>query len=656
MSQKKRGNKQAAKWLRLAVGVALLTGVNGALAPEMAGAAECTVTDDDSYYGQLYQMDNPGVEDKDWKFPKDKSNNTVTFDGFVAGYDHACAAGSDVGEGDGTDVTGNKLIITNSTMWGKVAGGYSTGTQEVSGNVVTIGAGTKVADGGSLQVFGGISKADSQNIKNNTVNILTAITLDALKGGENSSYSAGNNGNTLNVAAKDVKTQWFGGFENINFFLPADMAAGDTMLTVTNEYGTNLEGVNVGVAAQSGIKLVKGDTVNLLVSTKVSNAPTATTKIDKKNVKLVTPDSLLADKEYVFGLSSTDTALVATLNDIKEVTGDDDDDSSEEINIPGTADTKASTIKTSQRLKSIVETQAAAATVLNSGADLMTGDGFHQAKVAADTTAGKFSPFAAMGGSKLRAKSGSYVDTKGYGVNVGFAREVKKGSKTYLFAPVVEYGRGSYDSYQDNGLKADGKSKFWGVGMLGRQTNSHGLYVEGSLRTGKLKSDYNGQLSNVTRADYESDSKYWGAHIGCGMVKKFNGGNSLDTYAKFFYSRQDGDKVKVNLNGGARTDEITFDAVESQRLRLGTRLSHQLGESNSIYVGAAYQYEAEGDARAFYNGSETATPSVKGSSGLFELGWQMTPGNSPVAIDLGVNGWIGKQRGVTGKLGFKYNF
>lgn len=44
------------------------------------------------------------------------------------------------GYGDGTAVTGNKLIITNSTLRGKITGGCSAGSEEVSGNVVTLGA------------------------------------------------------------------------------------------------------------------------------------------------------------------------------------------------------------------------------------------------------------------------------------------------------------------------------------------------------------------------------------------------------------------------------------------------------------------------------------------------------------------------------------
>lgn len=661
MVQNGQVNKKSSKWLRLAVGAALLAGVSGAVIPDAADAADVTVSSDETYYAGLWKKDPQGVEDKDWKFAADNLNNTVTFDGFQATYDHFCAAGSNMIDGEGTPgndaVTGNTLIIKNSAMWGKVAGGYSTGNQEVSGNVVTIGAGTTVADGGSLQIFGGISKSDSQNIKDNTVNILTAIKLNALKGGENSNYSAGNNGNTLNVAAKGVETEWFGGFETINFFLPSDIQVNETMLKVTNDYGTDLSGVKVGVAAQSGVSLKQGDTVNLLESQKLSNAPAETTKIADKDVKMIAAGNVLSDKEYTFTLGATDTALTATVKSITDTAGGAGNTGDSEVkNVIGDDNAEASAIKTSQRVKSLVETQAAAATVLNMSSDMLTGAGFTQAKTAAAAAqAGEFAPFAAMGGSNLRVKSGSHVDTKGYNLNVGFAREVKKGNKTYLLAPVVEYGRGNYDSYQNNGIKADGKSRLWGVGVMGRQTNSRGLYYEGSLRVGRVSSDYNGWLSSVTHASYDSDSNYWAGHIGVGTVAKINGKDTLDTYAKYFYSQQDGDKVRVKIDGAA-DDQIEFDNVESQRLRLGARLTHQVNENSSLYGGVAYQAETKGEDRATYHGNETAAPSVKGSSVMMELGWQVKPGNGPVSVDLGVTGWAGKQRGVIGNLGLKWNF
>ena len=48
---------------------------------------------------------------------------------------------------------------------------------------------------------------------------------------------------------------------------------------------------------------------------------------------------------------------------------------------------------------------------------------------------------------------------------------------------------------------------------------------------------------------------------------------------------------------------------------------------------------------------------MKGSSGLIELGWQVKPGKkSPMTIDVGVAGWVGKQRGITANVQANWTF
>ena len=294
--------------------------------------------------------------------------------------------------------------------------------------------------------------------------------------------------------------------------------------------------------------------------------------------------------------------------------------------------------------------------MINAGADMLAGQGMsNAAEAAADTRAGGgFEAFGAVSGGKLRAKSGSHVDTKGIGLNLGFARELSNKQGKLLFGPVIEYGHGSYDSYQDNGIKADGKTSYWGIGVIAKQTNHSGFYYEGSLRVGKTKSDYSSDLSPVNHASYDSKATYWAAHLGIGKMMDVGKDNTLDVYGKYFYSHTGSDNVTVHATSG--DEEINFDAVNSHRLRIGTRLTHALNEKNRIYGGLAWQYEFKGDARATYNGGSTPSPSVKGSSGMMELGWQVKPGKSPMTIDLGVTGWVGKQRGITANLQANWTF
>ena len=130
----------------------------------------------------------------------------------------------------------------------------------------------------------------------------------------------------------------------------------------------------------------------------------------------------------------------------------------------------------------------------------------------------------------------------------------------------------------------------------------------------------------------------------------------MDGYLKYFYSHQGGDDTDIKLEGGAG-ERVSFDAINSNRIRIGARYTHKINEMNSLYGGLAYQYEFGGEARAHYSTSGVApSPSVKGSSGLLELGWIVKPGDGPVTLDLGVTGWAGKQRGGSVQLGATWTF
>ena len=262
-----------------------------------------------------------------------------------------------------------------------------------------------------------------------------------------------------------------------------------------------------------------------------------------------------------------------------------------------------------------------------------------------------------MNYGQIRGESGSHVTNKGIGLNLGFARELENKSGKLLFGPVVEYGHGSYDSYQDNGMKADGKASYWGIGVIAKQTNNSGFYYEGSLRVGRTKSDY-GSDSIVANShiSYDSSATYFAAHLGAGMLRDIGHDNTLDYYGKYFYSHTGGDSTTIYRNG-EDFDRVDFDGVNSNRIRLGARVTHALNERNKIYGGLAYQYEFSGEARATYRQGSAPSPSMKGSSGLIELGWQVKPGKkSPMEIDIGVTGWVGKQRGITANVQANWTF
>ena len=259
-------------------------------------------------------------------------------------------------------------------------------------------------------------------------------------------------------------------------------------------------------------------------------------------------------------------------------------------------------------------------------------------------------PYAAVGYGNMRQESGSHVDVQGSAFNIGFAKEVKNGSGKLLFGPMIEYGRGSYESYLNDGTKGDGNTQNFGLGVMARQNNDNGTYYEGSLRYGKLTSNYNSGNLSATGADYDTDANYWGAHFGLGKVFQLNDKNSIDTYCKFFYTNQGSSSANILGNN------VEFDAVKSKRSRLGFRFNHATSDVRSIYAGLAWQHEFDGSACATVDGVSAPSPSIKGDSMMVELGVNVAPKSSPVSFDLGVSGWAGKQKGYSLNANMLWSF
>ena len=292
-----------------------------------------------------------------------------------------------------------------------------------------------------------------------------------------------------------------------------------------------------------------------------------------------------------------------------------------------------------------------------SGADLLANAGFTNAAQAVQDakdsgdSGRSMVPYAAANYGSMRQESGSHVDVKGSNFNIGFAKEVKNGSGKLLFGPMFEYGRGNYDSYLDDGTTGSGTAQNYGIGMMARQTNDNGFYYEGSVRYGKVTSDYSS--SNVLAGkdvSYDNSAKYWGAHVGVGKLQKLGGDNAIDLYGKLFYTNQG--SSSVNIDG----DTLDFSSVKSKRSRIGFRYIHGTSDVRSVYAGLAWQYEFDGAAHATANGFSTPSPSVKGSSGMLELGVLIAPKASPVSFDLGVSGWAGKQKGYSLNANMLWSF
>ena len=311
--------------------------------------------------------------------------------------------------------------------------------------------------------------------------------------------------------------------------------------------------------------------------------------------------------------------------------------------------------------KSFVETSAFTAAMVADAANRLINDGMKNAAsvVEAGYVEGDhgFVPYLVMSDNDMRYNTGSHIESDGWGLNGGLARKFANKSGEALVGVFAEHGSSDYDSYLDSGVHGSGDGKFTGGGIFAKQSNHNGFYYEGSLRAGRVHGTYTsndfaiGELNDIhERFDYHTG--YEAFHVGVGKMHQLTQHNVLDTYMRYLYSHQN------DFNAGITTGETYhFDDVTSSRFVVGTRLTHAVNPWNNVYVGVGYQYEFDGDAMAAYDGDSTLKPSLHGSSGMMELGWQVKPSKkSPLTVDLAVTGWTGKQEGVEFRLGTKWDF
>ena len=537
---------------------------------------------------------------------------------------------------------------------GQVIGGFSK-TNKANKNVIVIGEGSIAGKGlfkvkneqskhhvngidtngvipeamedskqdGNNFIIGGVSDVEATG---NIVDINNAKALAsgnvAIWGGHYFSDNATGDiktGNTLNLnKVKGITLSQVSNFEIYNFDLPKDVVNGDAILTVTDPNGTDVSNTKINVGVSGGAPaLHKGDAIKLIYNT---NGVTTT---GAQYGKLQQGASFSYDISAKAG-----------------------DDNKSVVAVVNTAPVEGMTATVLPQTKSFVETRAAVSSVINDGQGSME-------KAFANTSS--TSPIVAgMGHGNMRVESGSYVNIKGTNIVLGLG---KQSGKTY-WGPFVEMGWSRYDSHLDSGLRAEGNAKYYGVGVYGKTTYDNGIYLEGSIRGGRTSYNYESNeiktAIKTVHTSYDAHNMYYGAHVGLGKVMSYGNGYEGTVYANLFYSHQG--EATATLKGEGLGETYTFAGVNSLRTRLGYKVSKQLGNSYTGYVGAAYEREFSGEAHATVKGASTLAPSLGGSSGLVEVG--VTYGSTADAFTgtLNVEGWFGQKRGTTfgGRVNWKY--
>ncbi|GHT96708.1 hypothetical protein FACS1894116_14250 [Betaproteobacteria bacterium] len=225
-----------------------------------------------------------------------------------------------------------------------------------------------------------------------------------------------------------------------------------------------------------------------------------------------------------------------------------------------------------------------------------------------------------------------------------------------------EHGEGDYDSHNSfanaASVRGNGDTEYTGGGVLAHfafnESNSGKLYVDGSARIGRVETDFGSDLIDAfgRSAAFNAKSRYLSSHLGAGYLLPVTASQKLDLYGQYLWSHQDGDTVKLTTG-----EAVKFKDANSRRLRLGAKWRLALEQNASLYLGAAWEHEYDGKAKASIQGYALDTPKLKGDTASFAFGFAISPtATRPVSFDFGIQGYTGQREGVTGNVRAGYRF
>lgn len=513
--------------------------------------------------------------------------------------------------GSGT-ANGNKVRVTGgSSIGGAVYGGFI-GMGSASINNIIIEGGTIGGD-----IYGGYSGYG--DAINNSITISGTVDLSnrTIYGGGSVSGNV-KTGNTVsfNNTGGSVKA-----IKNIDVLGVSALANNGNALTITNGAIGDLADTTVKlVASDSGLQV--GQQITLVQAN--SGVITNTTSLDQATLKKNSNAFISYDFEEVAGLNDAIAVIV---------TGKEAD----------TANARA-----------LAESRAAGVALLNQSSDLLIDQGFGAVKFNGEGVVKDTYGFATTGGSSIRYNTGSFVKANGFSLIAGLAQKTTVDNGVWHLGAFFENGHSNYSTHNDGvdgAVRGDGDATYNGGGILARFDSAGGMYGEASMRAGSIKNKFGGFAYNGGTGSYEDRSTYYGAYLGLGQQRQLSKNTSLDIYGKYFYTHQQGSDFEV------LGEQVTTAAVKSSRMQLGGRLTKQVTAEVSYYGGVAWEYEFDGAADMAVAGADLAAPSLKGSSGIVEMGIRLKPSKTgKITLDLGAQGHFGKRRGFSGGLQINYSF
>ena len=522
-------------------------------------------------------------------------------------------------------------------------------------------------------IYGGWAYGQTQvNISNNTVYLYGDANVSAagIFGGETNSYinAVTLTGNTLVFGYNN--TPWtpssytIGNVQNFST-IRFDNATWGKTITVhyfanqsTDSTVTKVDATNV---AFSGVdSLSSGDSYDML---------TIDEELASGSLELTSENST-----YTIGTTLEGTGKVSLSDDGKTVTytvGSASEQASSQSTVDSASEQASSqalsigskeqkvdsaSVHASSQSHAAAMTMSAGTVALTQGADTTSAAGFNLANSGITGV----QSFSSVGGGASRVETGSFVSLKTLNFSVGIGNNVQNDYGLLSIGGAFEAGYGKFKNHFDAGaadpyIKKTGHVSYYGLALLSNFTFENLWHVNGAVRVGRMKSTQNNALYNAATGetyDINIGTNYYGLELGGGKLIKIDDTNSLDIYGKYFYLYQASD----SFNAGGK---YKLSAVNSHRLRVAGRYSHDFTPVTSLYGGLGLEHEFDGKSKLKVDDKAWAKSSkTKGTRAFGEIGVAVKPAsNTGLILDFSVKGLYGDNfRGAWASADIKYMF
>ena len=547
--------------------------------------------------------------------------------GLMAGGMSGFSSPDDIVEGAEGNVSGNRLGVYDSSVTMTVMAGGMTGNGAASGNTVIITGGTTV--GGEAVIVGGI----------------VGVTAD--ESGQAEAAGAARDNTVILAGEADVSGAELYGWRAEDGTTEVQETSGNT-LVIDNWSGSVKKAQNFDAVRFDSVTWEDGGTV--LEATEGEDPMLADAEILADDLVIRGENTPQAGERMTFIKGAEASAgeqegpLSFTKGTVTQGTAVMEQETA------GSLDYVIQTVGLNPQTAAVNRGRLTGAAFVNQGADIaadavsLLDDGYHWG----------MRTFGAVYGSRSEYDGAGGIRVNGWNtiVGAGNVHEIKDGRLAW--GVFYENGTGNYHTrnmFNNEIFRGDGSLLYNGGGAAVRLTKDGGNYYEASVRAGTLGNSMTDAVRDGDGNSYgfDSDSTYWGGHIGAGRLIPGSRGQ-WDVYGKYFHSEIEGDAF---LMGG---DAYRFEDMTSDRLRLGARYTADTGRAWSFYGGAAYEYEFSGDSRMKAGPWEAREESLQGSSVFGEIGVLMRDKDSPWSMDINLRGYTGEREGISGMLQLAYSF